>query len=151
MDSPTQGGGTHRKLYPLPAVTAERVEGFLDNWLAGGPGDFAGWLCGSPAVQVLADWPGLSRKLSEMAFALPFCYGTGGPSSRFPESVVKVLASGCLQNMLLKSLQTDPVFWESQGGQQGLQRVLQTLERRGQVLLSYIRTHNLTLFRDEGP
>ena len=86
-----------------------------------------------------------------MAFALPFCYGTGGPSSRFPESVVKVLASGCLQNMLLKSLQTDPVFWESQGGQQGLQRVLQTLERRGQVLLSYIRTHNLTLFRDEGP
>ncbi|KAM9076233.1 Golgi-associated kinase 1A isoform 1-T1 [Megaptera novaeangliae] len=69
----------------------------------------------------------------------------------FPESVVKVLASGCLQNMLLKSLQTDPVFWESQGGQQGLQRVLQTLERRGQVLLSYIRTHNLTLFRDEGP
>ncbi|XP_028342394.1 Golgi-associated kinase 1A [Physeter macrocephalus] len=69
----------------------------------------------------------------------------------FPESVVKVLASGCLQNMLLKSLQTDPVFWESQGGQQGLQRVLQTLERRGQVLLSHIQTHNLTLFRDEGP
>ncbi|XP_004277932.2 Golgi-associated kinase 1A isoform X1 [Orcinus orca] len=69
----------------------------------------------------------------------------------FPESVVKVLASGCLQNMLLKSLQTDPVFWESQGGQQGLRRVLQTLERRGQVLLSHIQTHNLTLFRDEGP
>lgn len=86
-----------------------------------------------------------------MAFALPFCYGTAGPSSRFPESVVKVLASGCLQNMLLKSLQTDPVFWESQGGQQGLRQVLQTLERRGQVLLSHIQMHNLTLFRDEGP
>ncbi|XP_029098097.1 Golgi-associated kinase 1A isoform X2 [Monodon monoceros] len=69
----------------------------------------------------------------------------------FPESVVKVLASGCLQNMLLKSLQTDPVFWESQGGQQGLRQVLQTLERRGQVLLSHIQMHNLTLFRDEGP
>ncbi|XP_045385792.1 Golgi-associated kinase 1A [Lemur catta] len=69
----------------------------------------------------------------------------------FPESAVKVLASGCLRNMLLKSLQMDPVFWESQGGEQGLKRVLQTLERRGQVLLGHIRKHNLTLFRDEDP
>ncbi|XP_058411942.1 Golgi-associated kinase 1A [Diceros bicornis minor] len=67
----------------------------------------------------------------------------------FPESAVKVLASGCLENMLLKSLQMDPVFWESQGGGQGLKQVLQTLERRGQVLLEHIRKHNLTLFRDE--
>ncbi|KAK2508174.1 hypothetical protein MC885_021210 [Smutsia gigantea] len=67
----------------------------------------------------------------------------------FPESVVKILASGCLQNMLLKSLQMDPVFWESQGGQQGLKQALQTLERRAQVLLGHIRMHNLTLFRDE--
>ncbi|XP_076986508.1 Golgi-associated kinase 1A isoform X2 [Tamandua tetradactyla] len=69
----------------------------------------------------------------------------------FPESAVKVLASGCLQNMLLKSLQMDPVFWESQGGLQGLKQVLQTLERRGQVLLRHIQKHNLTLFRDEDP
>ncbi|XP_011737215.1 Golgi-associated kinase 1A isoform X1 [Macaca nemestrina] len=69
----------------------------------------------------------------------------------FPESAVKVLASGCLQNMLLKSLQMDPVFWESQGGAQGLKHVLQTLEQRGQVLLGHIRKHNLTLFRDEDP
>lgn len=68
---------------------------------------------------------------------------------RFPESVVKVLASGCLQNMMLKSLQMDPVFWESQGGQRGLEQVLQTLERRGQVLLGHIRKQNMTLFRDE--
>ncbi|XP_030185433.1 Golgi-associated kinase 1A isoform X1 [Lynx canadensis] len=67
----------------------------------------------------------------------------------FPESVVKVLASGCLQNMLLKSLQMDPVFWQSQGGRLGLTQVLQTLERRGQVLLEHIRKHNLTLFQDE--
>lgn len=67
----------------------------------------------------------------------------------FPESAVKVLASGCLQNMLLKSLQMDPVFWQSQGSRQGLKRVLQTLERRGQVLLEHIREHNLTLFKDE--
>ncbi|XP_037704315.1 Golgi-associated kinase 1A isoform X2 [Choloepus didactylus] len=67
----------------------------------------------------------------------------------FPESVVKVLASGCLQNMLLKSLQMDPVFWEIHGGREGLRQVLQTLERRGQVLLGHIQKHNLTLFRDE--
>ncbi|XP_059124935.1 Golgi-associated kinase 1A [Peromyscus eremicus] len=67
----------------------------------------------------------------------------------FPESVVKVLASGCLQNLLLKSLQMDQVFWESQGGARGLKHVLETLERRGQVLLRHIQKHNLTLFRDK--
>ncbi|XP_029796712.1 Golgi-associated kinase 1A isoform X1 [Suricata suricatta] len=67
----------------------------------------------------------------------------------FPESAVKVLASGCLQNVLLASLQTDPVFWQSQGGRQGLRQVLRTLERRGQVLLEHIQKHNLTLFKDE--
>lgn len=69
----------------------------------------------------------------------------------FPESAVQVLASGCLQKLLLLSLRMDPVFWESQGGRQGLKQVLQTLERRGQVLLEHIRKHNLTLFRDEAP
>ncbi|XP_021063634.1 Golgi-associated kinase 1A [Mus pahari] len=67
----------------------------------------------------------------------------------FPESAVKVLASGCLQNLLLKSLQMDQVFWESQGGAAGLKRVLETLERRGQVLLRHIKKHNLTLFGDK--
>lgn len=51
--------------------------------------------------------------------------------------------------MLLKSLRMDLVFWESQGGRQGLKQALQTLERRGQVLLEHIRKHNLTLFKDE--
>ncbi|XP_062970235.1 Golgi-associated kinase 1A [Cynocephalus volans] len=69
----------------------------------------------------------------------------------FPESAVKVLASGCLQNLLLKSLQMDQVFWENQGRGQKLKQALQTLERRGQVLLGHIRKHNLTLFRDEDP
>lgn len=61
---------------------------------------------------------------------------------------MRVLASGCLQNLLLKSLQMDPVFWDSQGGTRGLTRVLQTLERRGWVLLRHIWKHNLTLFQD---
>ncbi|XP_021503091.2 Golgi-associated kinase 1A isoform X2 [Meriones unguiculatus] len=69
----------------------------------------------------------------------------------FPESAVKVLASGCLPNLLLKSLRVDPVFWESQGGAGGLKRILVTLERRAQVLLTHIQTHNLTLFREQGP
>ncbi|XP_021028359.1 Golgi-associated kinase 1A isoform X4 [Mus caroli] len=69
----------------------------------------------------------------------------------FPESAVKVLASGCLQNLLFKSLQMDQVFWESQGGAAGLKHVLETLERRGQILLRHIKKHNLTLFRDKDP
>ncbi|XP_007505306.2 Golgi-associated kinase 1A [Monodelphis domestica] len=67
----------------------------------------------------------------------------------FPESAVNVLASGCLQNLLLKSLRMDPEFWESQGGQQGLRPLLRTIEGRGRILLEYIRGHNLTLFREE--
>ncbi|XP_012372233.2 protein FAM198A [Octodon degus] len=67
----------------------------------------------------------------------------------FPEAAVRVLASGCLQNLLLKSLQMDPVFWESQGGAPGLNWVLQTLEQRGQVLLRHIRKHALRLFQEE--
>lgn len=45
----------------------------------------------------------------------------------------------------------DPVFWESQGGAAGLKHVLETLQRRGQVLLTHIQTHSLTLFRDKDP
>lgn len=80
---------------------------------------------------------------------MPFlsCMGSGA-LTRFPESVVKVLASGCLQSLLIKSLQMDQVFWKSQGGARGLKHVLETLERRGQVLLRHIEKHNLTLFGD---
>lgn len=67
----------------------------------------------------------------------------------FPESAVKVLASGCLPNLLFKSLQMDQVFWESQGGAGGVKHILDTLESRGQVLLRHIQKHNLTLFRDK--
>ncbi|XP_038597603.1 Golgi-associated kinase 1A [Tachyglossus aculeatus] len=67
----------------------------------------------------------------------------------FPKSAVSVLASGCLQNMLLKSLWTDQEFWESQGGYQGLKDLLQTIDRRGQILLEYIRHQNLTIVKDE--
>uniref|UniRef100_A0A7N4PTZ4 Golgi associated kinase 1A n=1 Tax=Sarcophilus harrisii TaxID=9305 RepID=A0A7N4PTZ4_SARHA len=67
----------------------------------------------------------------------------------FPESVVKVIASGCLENFLLKSLRMDPEFWDSQGGPQGLKPLLLTITERAQVLLDYIRERNLTLFGEE--
>ncbi|NXG35945.1 F198A protein, partial [Dromaius novaehollandiae] len=66
----------------------------------------------------------------------------------FPEMAVAMLKSGCLQNVLLKSLYVDREFWESQGGSEGLRPLLQTLERRGQILLQYIQEHKLTVFRE---
>ncbi|XP_006125633.2 Golgi-associated kinase 1A isoform X1 [Pelodiscus sinensis] len=66
----------------------------------------------------------------------------------FPETAVTVLKSGCLQNMLLKSLYTDQEFWESQGGYQGLRHLLHVINRRGEILLQHIQEHNLTSFKD---
>ncbi|XP_078520575.1 Golgi-associated kinase 1A [Lissotriton helveticus] len=63
---------------------------------------------------------------------------------RFPEDAVAILKSGCLQNMLLRSLRLDEEFWESQGGYSGLKPVLETIDRRAQILLKYIRDHDLT-------
>ncbi|XP_067417922.1 Golgi-associated kinase 1A [Emydura macquarii macquarii] len=66
----------------------------------------------------------------------------------FPDRAVAVLKSGCLQNMLLKSLYVDQEFWESQGGYQGIRHLLQAIDRRGEILLQYIQEHNLTIFKD---
>ncbi|KYO26984.1 protein FAM198A isoform B [Alligator mississippiensis] len=66
----------------------------------------------------------------------------------FPQTAVTVLQSGCLQNMLLKSLYMDQEFWESQGGFEGLRHLLETIDRRGQILLQYIQDHNLTVIKD---
>ncbi|XP_029445231.1 Golgi-associated kinase 1A isoform X2 [Rhinatrema bivittatum] len=62
---------------------------------------------------------------------------------RFPETAMVVLRSGCLPNLLMKSLYIDQEFWESQGGQQGLKELLHTIDRRGQILLKYLQDHNL--------
>ncbi|NXD08705.1 F198A protein, partial [Nothocercus nigrocapillus] len=66
----------------------------------------------------------------------------------FPETAVAMLKSGCLQKALLKSLYVDREFWDSQGGSEGLRPLLQTLERRGQILLRHMQEHQLTVFRD---
>ncbi|KAE8596836.1 hypothetical protein XENTR_v10016258 [Xenopus tropicalis] len=63
----------------------------------------------------------------------------------FPSSAVQVLESGCLENLLLKSLQFDHVFWESQGGFEGVKKLAETINRRGKLLLQYMEEHKLTL------
>uniref|UniRef100_A0A8C5QST2 Golgi associated kinase 1A n=1 Tax=Leptobrachium leishanense TaxID=445787 RepID=A0A8C5QST2_9ANUR len=63
----------------------------------------------------------------------------------FPASVVQLLKSGCLKSRLVKSLQMDGVFWESQGGLQGVNKLAETITQRADVLLKYIEGHNLTL------
>ncbi|XP_068092341.1 Golgi-associated kinase 1A [Hyperolius riggenbachi] len=64
---------------------------------------------------------------------------------RFPGPVVEVLKSGCLQDMLLTSLQMDQVFWKSQGGLQGVKTLVESIVRRGQILVEYIEMHRFPL------
>ncbi|NWI53791.1 F198A protein, partial [Calyptomena viridis] len=66
----------------------------------------------------------------------------------FPAVAVATLQSGRLQSLLLESLHVDWELWESQGGASGLRPLLQTIDRRAQILLQYIREHNLTVFED---
>ncbi|NWT49614.1 F198A protein, partial [Erythrocercus mccallii] len=63
----------------------------------------------------------------------------------FPAAAVAMLRSGRLQSLLLESLRLDRELWESQGGAEGLRPLLQTIDRRAQILLRHIQEHNLTL------
>ncbi|NXU98699.1 F198A protein, partial [Cettia cetti] len=66
----------------------------------------------------------------------------------FPAGAVATLRSGRLQSLLLESLRLDRELWESQGGAGGLRPLLQTIDRRAQILLRHIQEHNLTVFED---
>ncbi|XP_069586147.1 Golgi-associated kinase 1A [Ranitomeya imitator] len=63
----------------------------------------------------------------------------------FPESAVQVLRSGCLQTMLLRSLEMDHIFWNSHGGFQGVKKLVETIEHRGHILLKYMEKHSIPL------
>ncbi|NXC04148.1 F198A protein, partial [Orthonyx spaldingii] len=63
----------------------------------------------------------------------------------FPAAAVATLRSGRLQSLLLQSLRLDRELWESQGGAEGLRPLLQTIDRRAQILLRHIQEHNLTV------
>ncbi|XP_028281619.1 Golgi-associated kinase 1A [Parambassis ranga] len=66
----------------------------------------------------------------------------------FPEKAVSVLHSGCLEDLLLHSLYTDREFWEVRGGASGLRPLIQTVQRRADILLQHIRDKTLRLERD---
>ncbi|XP_028658494.1 Golgi-associated kinase 1B [Erpetoichthys calabaricus] len=61
----------------------------------------------------------------------------------FPESAVSVLKGQTLRQKLLQSLFLDKVYWESQGGRQGIERLIDVIERRAKILLTYINAHGI--------
>uniref|UniRef100_A0A3B4AH16 Uncharacterized protein n=1 Tax=Periophthalmus magnuspinnatus TaxID=409849 RepID=A0A3B4AH16_9GOBI len=66
-------------------------------------------------------------------------------SLQLPAGTVGVLRNGRLRERLLQSLFIDQTFWESQGGRQGIDKLIGVLEKRAQVLLTYINAHGITL------
>ncbi|NWX96635.1 F198B protein, partial [Nothoprocta ornata] len=61
--------------------------------------------------------------------------------NEFPESAVSVLRSQRLREKLLQSLFLDRVYWESQGGRKGIEKLIDVIERRSRILLTYINAH----------
>ncbi|KAM6923949.1 Golgi-associated kinase 1B [Xenentodon cancila] len=61
----------------------------------------------------------------------------------FPEQPVSVLRSRKLREKLLQSLFLDETYWESQGGRQGIDKLIDVIERRSKVLLTYINAHGI--------
>ncbi|XP_012988999.1 Golgi-associated kinase 1B isoform X2 [Esox lucius] len=61
----------------------------------------------------------------------------------FPEQAVKVLKSQRLRERLLQSLFLDKLYWESQGGRRGIEKLIDVIERRAQVFLTYINAHGI--------
>ncbi|KFP37884.1 Protein FAM198B [Chlamydotis macqueenii] len=61
--------------------------------------------------------------------------------NEFPESAVSVLRSQRLREKLLQSLFLDKIYWESQGGRKGIEKLIDVIERRSKILLTYINAH----------
>ncbi|XP_004086521.1 protein FAM198B [Oryzias latipes] len=62
-----------------------------------------------------------------------------------PEEVMSVLGSRKLREKLLQSLFLDQAYWESQGGRQGIDKLIDVIERRAKVLLSYANAHGINV------
>lgn len=65
--------------------------------------------------------------------------------TQLPAQAVSVLHSGRLRGRLLQSLFMDQTYWESQGGRGGIEKLIDVIERRAKVLLTYINAHGITL------
>lgn len=62
---------------------------------------------------------------------------------RLPEQAVSVLSSMRLRERLLQSLFLDQTYWESQGGRQGIDKLIDVIEKRVKVLLTYINAYGI--------
>ncbi|XP_048032643.1 Golgi-associated kinase 1B [Megalobrama amblycephala] len=60
-----------------------------------------------------------------------------------PDQSVSVLKSQRLREKLLQSLFLDQLYWDSQGGRQGIEKLIDVIERRAKVLLTYINAHGI--------
>lgn len=65
---------------------------------------------------------------------------------RFPESAISVLKSHHLREKLLQSLFLDRIFWDSQGGRQGIEKLIDVVEQRAKILLTYINAHGAKIY-----
>lgn len=63
--------------------------------------------------------------------------------SRLPEQAVLVMKSRRLREKLLQSLFLDQTYWESQGGRQGIDKLIDVIERRVKILLTYVNAHGI--------
>ncbi|KAG7336061.1 hypothetical protein KOW79_000754 [Hemibagrus wyckioides] len=61
----------------------------------------------------------------------------------FPERAMSVLRSGCLEQLLLRSLSVDKELWESQGGEAGLRATIHTIQHRAQILLQHTQNKRI--------
>ncbi|XP_048402823.1 Golgi-associated kinase 1B [Stegostoma tigrinum] len=61
--------------------------------------------------------------------------------TEFPESAVSVLKNGHLRERLLQSLFIDKLYWESQGGRRGIEKLIDVIEKRAMIFLTYINAH----------
>ncbi|XP_072520026.1 Golgi-associated kinase 1B [Salminus brasiliensis] len=60
-----------------------------------------------------------------------------------PDVAVGVLSSQRLREKLLQSLFLDQLYWDSQGGRQGIEKLIDVIERRAKVLLRYVNAHGV--------
>lgn len=60
-----------------------------------------------------------------------------------PEQAVSVLRKRKVRERLLQSLFLDQAYWESQGGRQGIDKLIDVIDKRAKILLTYIDAHGI--------
>ncbi|XP_077990644.1 uncharacterized protein LOC144444969 [Glandiceps talaboti] len=65
-----------------------------------------------------------------------------------PEAPIEVLKSGQLRNKLLQSLSIDRRFWNAITGEEGANKLIDSIEIRAQALLNYIEVNDIKVVPD---